>query len=149
MPRRIVVAACAGDAQYWSIAKSPGDPTSADGESHTHIKRENGTVESFDFIHNATVTWDGKYAAITDESGGGGGPRCDAGQTKRGFTFFFPLVEPGAPVDGFTDLKGTYIPRGRRIRRSAFRTTATCCRSRTVTCTRRPRRSHRLPERGY
>jgi hypothetical protein len=27
-------------------------------------------------------------------------------------TFFYPLVEPGAKVDGFADLKGTYmIPR--------------------------------------
>ncbi len=109
MPRKIIVGSCAGDAQYWSIAKSAGDPTSADGEDHTHIKRENGTVESFDFMHNATVTWDGKYAAVTDESGGGGEPRCDGEQTKRGFTFFYPLVEPGAEVDGFDDLKGTYI----------------------------------------
>ncbi len=112
MPRKIVVGSCAGDAQYWSIAASAGDPTSGDGEAHTHIKRENGTTESFDFIHNATVTWDGKYTTISDESGGGGAPRCDAQQTKRGFTFFYPLVEPGAQVDGFADLKGTYmIPR--------------------------------------
>ena len=30
----------------------------------------------------------------------------------RGFTFFYPLVEPGQPVDGFDDLQGRYsIPR--------------------------------------
>ena len=109
MPRKIVIGSCAGDAQYWSIAASAGDPTSGDGEKHTHVKRENGTTESFDFIHNATVTWDGKYASISDESGGGGEARCDGPQTKRGFTFFYPLVEPGQPVDGFADLKGRYI----------------------------------------
>ncbi len=118
MPRKIVVGSCAGDAQYWSIAKNAGDPTSADGEAHTHIKRENGTTESFDFMHNATVTWDGKYATLSDESGGGGEARCDAQQTKRGFTFFYPLVEPGTPVDGFKDLKGRYMiprPQGEEI----------------------------------
>lgn len=111
LPRDIMVASCAGDAQYWSIADR-GDPTSADGEPHTHIQREDGTTESFDFIHNAVVTWDGKLAAITDESGGGGAARCDGGQSARGFTFFYPLVTPGTPVDGFADLKGRYmIPR--------------------------------------
>ena len=106
-----MVGSCAGDAQYWSI-EDRGNPTSADGEPHTHIKREDGTTESFDFIHNAVVTWDGKTVAITDESGGGVEPRCDGQNTKRGFTFFYPLVEPGQPVDGFADLEGRYsIPR--------------------------------------
>ena len=59
LARDVMVGSCAGDAQYWSIADR-GDPTSADGEPHTHIKREDGTVESFDFIHNAVVTWDGE-----------------------------------------------------------------------------------------
>jgi len=118
LPRNIVVGSCAGDAQYWSI-RDRGNPTSADGEAHTHIKREvsdedttTAKTESFDFIHNAVVTWDGKLAAITDESGGGGGPRCDGDESKRGFTFFYPLVEPGTKVDGFADLEGRYmIPR--------------------------------------
>lgn len=111
LARDIMIGSCAGDAQYWSIAQR-GDPTAADGEPHTHVQREDGTTESFDFIHNAVATWDGKLAAITDESGGGGAPRCDGPNTKRGFTFFYPLVEPGQPVDGFADLKGRYsIPR--------------------------------------
>jgi hypothetical protein len=111
LPRDIMIASCAGDAQYWSI-KARGNPTSADGEPHTHIKREDGTTESFDFVHNAVATWDGKVAAITDESGGGVEPRCDGPNTKRGWTFFYPLVEPGQPVDGFADLLGRYsIPR--------------------------------------
>jgi hypothetical protein len=111
MKRNIMIGSCAGDAQYWSI-RDRGNPTSADGEPHTHIKREDGTTESFDFIHNAVATWDGKLVAITDESGGGVEARCDGPNTKRGFTFFYPLVEPGQPVDGFADLKGRYsIPR--------------------------------------
>ncbi len=106
-----MIGSCAGDAQYWSI-RQRGNPTSADGEPHTHIKREDGSTESFDFIHNAVATWDGKVTAITDESGGGGAPRCNGPDSKRGFTFFYPLVEPGRPVDGFADLKGRYsIPR--------------------------------------
>jgi hypothetical protein len=118
MARRIMVAACAGDAQYWSI-KNPGNPTSGDGEPHTHIQREvrvddpttpvNERIESFEFMHNATVTWDGQVAAITDESGGGVAARCDGDQTERGFTFLYPLVEPGTPVDGFDDLLGRFI----------------------------------------
>ena len=111
LARNIMVGACAGDAQYWSI-KRRGNPTSADGEPHTHIKREDGTTESFDFIHNAVVTWDAKVVAITDESGGGVEARCDGPNTVRGFTFFYPLVEPGQAVDGFDDLQGRYsIPR--------------------------------------
>jgi hypothetical protein len=111
MPRSIMIASCAGDAQYWDMS-NPANPTSADGEPHTHIQREDGTTESFDFIHNAVATWDGKVAAITDESGGGGAPRCDGDQSKRGFTFFYPLVTPGTPVDGFKDMLGRYmIPR--------------------------------------
>jgi hypothetical protein len=111
LARNIMIGSCAGDAQYWSI-KRRGDPTSADGEPHTHIRREDGTTESFDFVHNAVATWDGRLAAITDESGGGVEPRCDASNSRRGFTFFYPLVKPGQPVDGFADLKGRYmIPR--------------------------------------
>jgi hypothetical protein len=118
LPRDIMVASCAGDAQYWSIARR-GNPSSADGEAHTHIQREvrvddpateaDERVESFDFMHNATVTWDGEVAAIVDESGGGVEPRCDGTNTKRGWTFFYPLVTPGTPVHGFDDLLGRYV----------------------------------------
>jgi hypothetical protein len=119
LPREIVVASCAGDLQYWSIASDRGDPTSADGEAHTHVQREVRTDdpatpqderwESFDFVHSATVTWDGKVVTMQDESGGGVEARCDGPNTKRGWTFFYPLVEPGQPVDGFGDLLGRYI----------------------------------------
>jgi hypothetical protein len=108
LPRNVMVASCAGDLQYWDITDR-GDPSSDDGEPHTHIQREDGTTESFDFMHNATVTWDGEVVTAIDESGGGSEPRCDGPNTKRGFTFFYPLVEPGEPVDGFDDLLGRYI----------------------------------------
>jgi hypothetical protein len=108
LPRNTMVASCAGDLQYWDITDR-GSPTSADEERHTHVQRENGTTESFDFVHSATVTWDGKVVTMQDESGGGGAPRCDGPNTKRGFTFFYPLVRPGDPVDGFRDLLGRYI----------------------------------------
>ncbi|HET8820294.1 MAG TPA: hypothetical protein VFM57_02025, partial [Thermoleophilaceae bacterium] len=100
MPRNIMVASCAGDLQYWDISDR-GNPTSADGEPHTHIQREvpaddpdtpeNERWESFDFMHNATVSWDGQVVAAVDESGGGVEPRCDGDGTKRGFTWFYPL----------------------------------------------------------
>jgi LVIVD repeat len=120
-PRELVAAACAGDAQIWDIS-DPGDPTASNGETHTHIQREvavdnpatpeNERWESFDFIHNATISWDGQVVAFTDEAGGGVEARCDGPNTKRGFTFFYPLVEPGTPVNGFTDLMGRYmVPR--------------------------------------
>jgi hypothetical protein len=120
LKRDIMVASCAGDLQYWSIKKR-GNPTSADGEKHTHIQREVRTDdpttqdderwESFDFIHNATVSWDGKTVTTTDESGGGVEPRCDGANTKRGFTFFYPLVKPGKKVDGFDELGRFIVPR--------------------------------------
>jgi hypothetical protein len=118
LPRNIMVASCAGDLQYWDISDR-GNPTSEDGEPHTLIQREvdeddpstprDERWESFDFVHNATVTWDGQVVAAVDESGGGVEARCDGSDTKRGFTFFYPLVEPGTAVDGFDDLLGRYI----------------------------------------
>jgi hypothetical protein len=120
LPRNIMVASCAGDLQYWDISDR-GNPTSADGEPHTHIQREvrvddpntpeNERVESFDFMHNATVSWDGSVVAAVDESGGGGAPRCDGADSKRGFTWFYPLVTPGTPVNGFAELGRYMIPR--------------------------------------
>ena len=120
MPRNIMVASCAGDLQYWDISDR-GNPTSADGEPHTHIQREvsvddpdtpeNERWESFDFMHNATVSWDGQVVAAVDESGGGVEPRCDGDDTKRGFTWFYPLVSPGTPVNGFDELGRYVIPR--------------------------------------
>lgn len=66
-------------------------------------------LASFDFVHSTTVSWDGEVVTMQDESGGGGEPRCDGPNTKRGFTFFYRLVEPGAPVDGISGLLGKYV----------------------------------------
>jgi len=119
--RDIMVASCAGDLQYWDISDR-GNPTSADAGRHTHIQREvsrdnpstknfNERWESFDFMHNATVSWDGSVVAAVDESGGGVEPRCDGDDTRRGFTWFYPLVRPGNPVSGFSELGRYIIPR--------------------------------------
>ena len=55
------------------------------------------------------MTWDGETVAISDESGGGGEARCDGPQSMRGFTYFYPLVRPGADAP---ELQGRYmIPR--------------------------------------
>jgi hypothetical protein len=120
LPRSIMVASCAGDLQYWDISDR-GNPTASDGERHTHIQREvreddpntpeDERWESFDFMHNATVSWDGSVVAAVDESGGGVEPRCDGDDTKRGFTWFYPLVTPGTPVNGFAELGRYVIPR--------------------------------------
>jgi hypothetical protein len=120
MPRRIMVASCAGDLQYWDISNE-GFPTANVSGRHTHIQREVRTdnpdtpaderLESFDFMHNATVTWDGKLVAAVDEAGGGVAPRCDGDQSLRGFTWFYPLVTPGTEVNGFAELGRYMIPR--------------------------------------
>ena len=120
MPRDIVVASCAGDLQYWD-SSSPGEPTADVPGRHTLIQREvreddpatpaDERLESFDFVHNATVTWDGEVVAAVDEAGGGVQARCDGDLTWRGFTFFYPLVEPGTPVDGFDELGRYMVPR--------------------------------------
>jgi hypothetical protein len=120
LPRQIMVASCAGDLQYWDIS-SRGAPTANTPGRHTLIQREvreddpatpeDDRLESFDFMHNATVTWDGEMVTAVDEAGGGVAPRCDGNKSLRGFTWFYPLVEPGTPVNGFAELGRYMIPR--------------------------------------
>ena len=120
MPRKIVVASCAGDLQYWDIS-DPANPTTDVPGRHTHIQREvrqddpatplDERLASFDFMHNATVSWDGSVVAAVDEAGGGVQARCDGSSTHRGFTWFYPLVTPGTPVDGFAELGRYIVPR--------------------------------------
>ena len=120
MPRNIAVASCAGDLQYWDISDAAHPSADVDG-AHTHIQREvreddpdtpeDERWESFDFMHNAMVTWDGRTVAAVDEAGGGVAARCDGSNTKRGFTWFYPLVTPGESVDGFAELGRYVIPR--------------------------------------
>ena len=105
MKERIAVASCAGDGQIWDISQ-PEDPTASDGEPHTHITDPNPERgDRFEFIHSGMITWDGKYFAIMDETGGGGTAECDGsapegtppGASADGFYYFYPMVEPGDP----------------------------------------------------
>lgn len=119
MKEQIAVGACAGDGQIWDIS-IPEDPTASDGEPHTHIPFPGGTApahgsDEWEFVHNAIVTWDGRYFALADETGGGVTNECDGsaeergGQSENGFYYFYPMVEPGAPTP--TMLSRYMIPR--------------------------------------
>ncbi len=96
----VAVASCLGDAQIWDIS-DPANPTAGDGEPHTHIVSPSAT-DTFEFIHNAVITYDGAYFAISDETGGGSGVHCDGsaveegGQSHQGFYYFYRLVSPGS-----------------------------------------------------
>jgi LVIVD repeat len=108
MKERIAVGACAGDGQIWDIS-NPANPTASDGEPHTHIPRPAGSgapspqaaADEWEFVHNAIITWDGRYFALADETGGGVTNECDGsaeeegGQSENGFYYFYPMVEPG------------------------------------------------------
>jgi hypothetical protein len=105
MKERIAVASCVGDAQIWDISV-PENPTASDGEPHTHIRHPNPLVgDRWEFVHSAVVTWDGRYFAVMDETGGGGTPECDGsapegtppGASSDGFYYFYPMVDPGSP----------------------------------------------------
>lgn len=110
----IAIGSCAGDVQVWDISDR-GNPTSADGERHTHVPaRMDGSGRGFDFVHTAIATYDGKLMAVTDETGGGGTAECDADKTDDGFLYFYTLPEPGQAVH----YKGRYViprPQGTQI----------------------------------
>jgi len=133
-PRNIAVGSCAGDAQIWDVS-DPMNPTTTEEGRHTHIKSPSAT-DTFEFIHNAAVTWDGKYVIIADETGGGGTANCFADRTTDGFYYVYPLVAPGEaapellsrytiPRDQGTEIcvahNGNFVPiRGRYIYSSAW-----------------------------
>jgi hypothetical protein len=96
-PRKLAVAACGGEAQIWGIA-NPANPTSTDAQEgrHTHIVDPTALGDTFEFIHNAVVTWDGRAFAIGDESSGGLGVECHGPATENGVYYFYRLVRPGA-----------------------------------------------------
>jgi hypothetical protein len=103
MPRKLAVGACGGDAQIWDIS-DPSNPTTQNGRPHTHIHSPDPEKDVFEFIHNAVVTWDGKYVGIADETGGGGSAECDGGpeqegkgESEHGFYYFYKLPAPGDP----------------------------------------------------
>lgn len=111
LPTNTALGACAGDAQVWDIS-DPANPTASDGEPHTHISfpAQGGTTspqaasDRWEFVHNAVATWDGRYMAFADETGGGGTSECDGsaeedgGESENGFYYFYPMVQPGAPA---------------------------------------------------
>lgn len=122
LKEEIAVAACAGDGQIWDISV-PENPSASDGEPHTHIPFPGGTApaepgdDHWEFVHNAVITWDGRYFALADETGGGVTPECDGsapegtppGESENGFYYFYPMVEPGAATP--TMLSRYMIPR--------------------------------------
>ena len=98
-PRNLAVAACGGEAQIWDIS-DPVNPTSTDQHEgrHTHITDPTALGDTYEFIHNALVTWDGKAFAIGDESSGGLGTECHGPDAPNGIYYFYPLVKPGDPA---------------------------------------------------
>lgn len=101
LPKNVAVASCAGDAQIWDISDR-GNPSASNGESHTHVYSPSPD-DQFEFIHSGVVTWDGKYFAIMDETGGGGSAECDGppepeGNSEHGFYYFYEMVNPGDPA---------------------------------------------------
>lgn len=110
LPLKIAVGACAGEAQIWDIS-DPANPTTTDADEgrHTHVQDPTALGDTFEFIHNAVVTWDGKAFAIGDESSGGLGMECHGPASPNGIYYFYPLVRPGDPAPA---ARGRYtIPR--------------------------------------
>jgi hypothetical protein len=97
LPRNLAVGACGGEAQIWDIS-NPANPTTTDAQErrHTHIVDPTALGDTFEFIHNAVVTWDGQAFAIGDESSGGLGMECHGPATQNGVYYFYRLVAPGA-----------------------------------------------------
>jgi hypothetical protein len=107
MPKEVAVASCAGDTQLWSI-ENPANPTSDDGEPHTHITSPSA-ADQFEFMHSAFIAWDGKTFGTMDETGGGVEPHCNGDASKDGFYYFYKMVRPGQPAP---ELEARYtIPR--------------------------------------
>ena len=109
MATRTALGACSGDAQVWDIS-DPENPTASDRERHTHIRQpgaggaasEEARADQWEFVHNAVATYDGRYMAFADETGGGGTAECDGsaeergGESENGLYYFYRMVRPGA-----------------------------------------------------
>ncbi|MGH2948711.1 MAG: LVIVD repeat-containing protein [Solirubrobacteraceae bacterium] len=98
LPLDVAVGACAGEGQIWDIS-DPLNPTTTDADEgrHTHIQDPTALGDTFEFVHNAIVTWDGGAFAIADESSGGLGAECHGPATVNGLYYFYELVRPGDP----------------------------------------------------
>jgi hypothetical protein len=96
MKRDIALGSCAGESQIWDVS-NPWMPGIEREENHTHIRKPAGsTPREFEFMHSAVFTWDGKYLATMDETGGGVEARCNA-TSPDGYYYFYRAVEPGSP----------------------------------------------------
>jgi hypothetical protein len=113
MAKDIAVGSCAGDGQIWDIS-DPANPTIGNGEPHTHIYSPS-KQDAFEFIHSGVVTWDGKYFAIMDETGGGVTAECEGVKTRDGFYYFYKLVEPGDPAPALESRYTIPRPQGSEI----------------------------------
>ena len=96
MPTKVAIGSCAGDAQLWDVS-NPWKPTTDVEGKHTHIYSPSAS-DQFEFIHSGVVTWDGKYFAIMDETGGGGTANCFGSQSTDGFYYFYKMVKPGKRI---------------------------------------------------
>ena len=69
-------------------------------ENHTHVRRPaDATAREYEFMHSAFFTWDGKYFATMDETGGGVQARCFGSRpaSQDGYYYFYKVVRPGSP----------------------------------------------------
>ena len=89
----LMICGCSGDAQYWSI-KNRANPTSADGEPHTHLRTGDGT--GVNYLSGATFTWDGRVAVVNDSTASSAS--CQGDATTVNYTWYFPVVTPGDPA---------------------------------------------------
>lgn len=115
LPKNVAVGSCAGDAQIWDVS----DPANPDTLNGTHIVSPSAT-DQFEFIHSGIVTWDGKYFAIMDETGGGGTAECDGppepeGNSESGFYYFYKMVKPGAAAPALESRYMIPRPQGTEI----------------------------------
>ena len=93
----IALGSCAGESQIWDVS-NPFGPGIERERNHTHIRRPAvATPREFEFMHSAFFTWDGKYVATMDETGGGVEARCFGDASTDGYYYFYRVVEPGSP----------------------------------------------------
>ena len=145
LPRDIMVASCAGDLQYWDISDAA---TRRPATAAAHVDPARGAARQSDDPAERAL---GVVRFRPQRDGLVGRPRGHDDRrerrrrraalrrqnTKRGFTWFYPLVAPAATSTGSTTCSAATSFRARRTARCAFRITATCCRCDAGTCRRR------------
>src|SRR5664279_5622320 len=88
-----MICGCSGDAQYWSI-KNRANPTSADGEPHTHLRTGDGT--GVNYLSGATFTWDGRVAVVNDSTASSAS--CQGDATTVNYTCISRSSPRGPPL---------------------------------------------------